>query len=90
MIAMVSVLAMYIPITVGNLSPWTKRISLGIVVMMVAVAVRSLYWDVVQLISGERWITVYDFFGGQEVSSIFNIGILISCIVLLSAKSKLK
>jgi len=89
-LAMTTVIFTYLPITIGNLPPWLKRISIGLVLMMIVIGARSLYWDLVQLAAGEHWTTIFNALGGQEISSVFNLGVIAACVIFVRAKKYLK
>ena len=47
--------------------------TIGVTILAVKVVLRSLYWDVVQPVSGDNWIDIRDFLQGQDASTLFNI-----------------
>jgi len=76
----------YIPLLSFKMSPWARWVFFGIIVLMVTMAARQFYWDLVQAMLGEDWVEVRAKMGGQKFSTVFNVGSIISCYLLLKAR----
>ena len=76
----------YTPLIWHELATWSRCVFIGVLVTMLAMVLRLLYWDFVQSLAGDDWITIRDALGGQRFSSVFNIIFIAGCIVLLQAR----
>jgi hypothetical protein len=76
----------FFPVLRYDMEPWVKWVVIGIVIFAMTSALRSSYWDLVQYISGDTWPAVLAATGGQKISSVFNIGLIVSCCALLKAR----
>lgn len=64
-----------------------RNLRYGVVSIVVVLLLRSSYWDILQtVLPRENWLALRDFLGGQEFSSVFNLGLLVPCYFWLRAK----
>lgn len=64
-----------------------RNIRYGILTIIAVLILRSGYWDMLQtLLPRENWLAVRDALGGQDFSSVFNLGFLVACYFWLRAK----
>lgn len=80
------VLVGFIPLFNYGLAKWAKVVVHGFFIFISVVMARSIYWDIVQNISGDYWQTIRTTLGGQKFSAVFNIGIIYACYVILKGR----
>jgi hypothetical protein len=84
MLAMVAV--GYFPLFWSRLSGWVAWVFLGVVVLSVTTFLRQGYWDLFRFFAGDHWALVRDGLGGQQISTVFNLGVIASCFCFLKGR----
>lgn len=66
----------YAPIISRKLDCFSFYMVRGIATMALILLLRSGYWDILQWATGDNWEMIRDFFGGQKISTVFNVTLL--------------
>lgn len=74
------------PLIWGLDRDWLHYAARGLVILSATVVCRSMYWDVLQFVLGDTWTVVRTALGGQQFSTVFNIGFLAAAYQFLMAR----
>ena len=67
-------------------SPVIRNLSKGVMTVCLTLVARSSYWDVTQRVLGDAWPAVSAALGGQQFSTVFNLGAILAAYFFLRAK----
>ena len=73
----VLVLRAFIPLLWGAISPFAYHLLRALILTAVVALLRTGYWDILQFTLGDDWPAVSGFLGGQRVSTVVNVLILL-------------
>lgn len=76
----------YVPLLSIKMARWAVWVFVGVIILSLSTFFRQGYWDLAQYVTGARWDDVRAALGGQRISSVFNIGVIVACYAFLKAR----